>query len=61
MNLDQILIVREGLTIFDVLADIGGFNEVLGGTSALIVLFFDYKYLESILVSKLFRMKAKVG
>ena len=53
-NLDQEVIVRETLTLLDVLADIGGFAEVLVFTCALILEVFNHKYLEHVLASKLF-------
>lgn len=45
-NLDQEVIMRETDTILDVLADVGGFAEVLGFTCALILEVFNHRYLE---------------
>ena len=53
-NLDQEVIMRETDTILDVLADVGGFAEVLGFTCALILEVFNHRYLEQVLASKLF-------
>ena len=53
-DLDQQVIMREVLTAMDVLADIGGFAEVLIFTSSLILSIFNYQYLNSLLASKLY-------
>lgn len=53
-SLDQDIIMRETLTVMDILADIGGFAEVLIFTSSMVLSVFNYQYLNSLIASKLY-------
>jgi len=47
--------MRETLTALDVLADVGGFAEVLAFGSSLILQFFNYQFMNSLLATKLYK------
>ena len=53
--------MRETVTVMDVLSDIGGFAEVLAFTCGFFINILNHKYLDSVLVSKLFRVKDPRG
>ena len=48
------MIVRETVTVMDVLADVGGMAEVLAFGTGILINLINYKYLDSVLLSKLF-------
>ena len=47
--------MRETLTALDVLADVGGFAEVLAFGSSIILQFFNYQFMNSLLATKLYK------
>ena len=46
--------MRETVTVMDVLADVGGMAEVLAFGTGILINLINYKYLDSVLLSKLF-------
>lgn len=55
LDFNQDVIMRETLTAMDILADIGGFAEVLIFTGSLFLSVLNHQYLNSLLVKKLYK------
>ena len=54
MNLNQVIIARDGYTYLDFLSDIGGMQGMLISLIALFIGFWNYNHLENYMVSNLF-------
>ena len=59
MSMDLTLIVRDGYTVLDLLSDIGGLQGILNAGFSVILIFFNYKYLDSYLATKLYKTAAE--
>ena len=58
-NLDLLSISRDGYTILDWISDIGGIQGILISAVGILVGFWNYNFLESFMVTKLFRVEKK--
>ena len=56
-NLDLRVIAREGYTVLDFLSDLGGMQGLIHMLFGIMLSFWNYKYLEDFLVSRLYRLK----
>ena len=56
MNLNQLVIVREGYTIFDFLSDIGGMQGILISFAAIFLGVWNYHFMDNFLVTRLYRL-----
>ena len=55
MNMDLTVIQRDGYTVLDILSDVGGLQSVLISAFAILLSVWNHNYLNSYLVSKLYR------
>ena len=58
MNLNQVQIARDGYTVLDFISDIGGMQGILLSGCALVLLMWNYAYLENFLVSRLYKLSS---
>lgn len=58
MNLDQVVIARDGYTILDFISDIGGMQGMLISGAALVLTIWNYNHLENFIVTKLYRLSS---
>ena len=56
MNLNRVIIAREGYTILDFISDIGGMQSMLISFFALIIMIWNFHYAENYLVTKIYRL-----
>ena len=56
MNLDQLVIARDGYTFLDFVSDIGGMQGMLISGCAFVLAIYNYRHLDDFLVSKLYRL-----
>ena len=56
MNLDQLVVVREGYTFLDLLSDIGGLQGILFSSVGFFIAFCNYNMLDNYMVTKLYRL-----
>ena len=56
MNLNQLVIARDGYTVLDYLSDIGGMQSILITGSAILLTIWNYQHLDNFLVSQLYRL-----
>ena len=56
MNLDQLVVARDGYTILDFISDIGGMQGMLISAAALILTIWNHNHLENFLVTRLYRL-----
>ena len=54
MNLNQVIIARDGYTYLDFLSDIGGMQGMLISLIAFFISFWNYNHLENYMVSNLY-------
>ena len=57
MNLDQLVIARDGYTFLDFVSDIGGMQGMLISGCAFVLTIYNYGHLDNFLVSKLYRLR----
>ena len=55
MNMDLTVIQRDGYTVLDILSDVGGLQSVLISAFAILLSIWNHNYLNSYLVSKLYK------
>ena len=55
MNLDLKVIQRTGYTVLDILSDVGGIQSILFSGMSLLLSIWNYNYLDSYLISQLFK------
>ena len=55
MSMDLTIIERDGYTSLDILSDIGGLQGILNAGFSVILILFNYKYLDSYLATKLYK------
>ena len=60
MNLDLGIIQRTGYNVLDVLSDIGGIQSMIITTLSCFIGIWNYKYFDTYLASKLYKIKTKV-
>ena len=58
MNLNQLIVARDGYTILDFISDVGGIQSLLFSGVAIFVGIWNYHYNENLLVSKLYRLSS---
>ena len=58
MNLNQLVIARDGYTLLDFISDIGGMQGMMLSGAALILLMWNFNYLENFLVSRLYKLSS---
>ena len=58
MNLNQLIVARDGYTILDFISDVGGIQSLLFSGVAIFVGIWNYHYNENLLVSKLYRISS---
>ena len=56
MNLDQLVVERDGYTILDILADVGGLLGLLTTGIQLFLNILNHKHLEIYMATKLFKV-----
>ena len=56
MNMNVLMIARDGYTILDYFSDIGGIQGILVSGSAIILTVWNYNNFDNYLVSKLYRL-----
>lgn len=56
MNLNQLVIARDGYTSLDFISDIGGMQGMLISGAAMLLAIWNYHYMENFLVTKLYRL-----
>ena len=59
MNLNQLVIARDGYTALDFISDIGGMQGMLIAGAAFLLSIWNYKQLDNFLVGKLYRLSSK--
>ena len=59
MNLNQLVIAREGYTMLDFLSDTGGMQGLLISGATLVIGIWNYHNLDNFVVSKLFKLNGK--
>lgn len=59
MNLNQVVIARDGYTLLDFISDIGGMQGMLISGAAMLLAIWNYHYAENLLVSKLYRLSSR--
>ena len=57
MNMDQLVISRDGYTILDWLSDIGGIQGIFISALAIFISLCNYNYLDNFLSSKLYKIE----
>lgn len=57
MSLHLNVVQRQGYTLFDVMSDIGGMQGILFTFMNIFLNMWNYRYIDDLLVSKLFRSK----
>ena len=57
MDMNQIVIARDGYTFFDFLSDIGGMQGMLVSLVVLVLNIWNYNYFDNYMVSRLFKIK----
>ena len=58
MNLNQLVIERNGYTVLDYLSDIGGMQTILISSFSLMLMVLNFHYAENFLVTKLYRLSS---
>ena len=58
MNMNLNVIQRDGYTVLDILSDVGGLQSVLISVFAILLSIWNHNYLNSYLVSKLYKAAA---
>ena len=61
MSMDLTLIERDGYTFLDILSDIGGLQGILSAVVSVILIIFNYKYLDSYLATKLYKTTVEMN
>ena len=56
MNLDQLVIARDGYTSLDLLSDVGGMESILISSCVILIGIWNYHFLDNALVTKLYRL-----
>lgn len=56
MNLNQLVIARDGYTALDFISDIGGMQGMLISGCAFVLAIWNYQNLDNFLVAKLYRL-----
>lgn len=56
MNLNQLVIAREGYTALDFISDIGGMQGMLMTGCAFLLTIWNYQHLDNFLIAKLYRL-----
>ena len=59
MNLDQVVIARQGYTVLDFFSDIGGMQSILMSGAAFFIYAWTYNNLDDYMVTKLYRVAQK--
>ena len=59
MDLNQVIIARNGYTVLDFFSDIGGIQSILITGSAFVVYAWTFNSLDDYMVTKLYRVKPK--
>ena len=57
MNLNQLVISREGYTVLDWISDVGGIQGILISVMAVLISFWNYNQFENHMVSRLYRLQ----
>ena len=57
MNLNQLVISRNGYTLLDYLSDIGGMNGMLVSCATFLLAFWNYNMVYDSMITKLFKMQ----